>query len=76
MFKKLFFIKLQKLNELTLGLQNLKRNPLEQTDMSAMSPYSIKPDTYKTMSRLSESINVKMIYYTKTKSGIEIEFEE
>ena len=38
--------------------------------------YSIKPDTYKTMSRLSESINVKMIYYTKTKSGIEIEFEE
>ena len=27
--------------------------------------YSIKPDTYKTMSRLSESINVKMIYYTK-----------
>lgn len=39
-------------------------------------PYSIKPDTYKTMSRLSESINVKMVYYTKTKSGIEIEFEE
>ena len=38
--------------------------------------YSIKPNTYKTMSRLSESINVKMIYYTKTKSGIEIEFEE
>ena len=38
--------------------------------------YSIKPDTYKTMSRLSESINVKMVYYTKTKSGIEIEFEE
>ena len=39
-------------------------------------PYSIKPDTYKTMSRLSESIEVKIIYYTKTKSGIEIEFEE
>ena len=36
--------------------------------------YSIKPDTYKTMSRLSESINIKMVYYTKTKSGIEIEF--
>ena len=39
-------------------------------------PYSIKSDTYKTMSRLSESIEVKIIYYTKTKSGIEIEFEE
>lgn len=38
-------------------------------------PYSIKPDTYKTMSRLSESIKVKIIYYTKTKSGIEIEFD-
>lgn len=37
--------------------------------------YSIKPDTYKTMSRLSESIEVKIIYYTKTKSGIEIEFD-
>lgn len=38
-------------------------------------PYSIKPDTYKTMNRLSESIEVKIIYYTKTKSGIEIEFD-
>lgn len=38
-------------------------------------PYSIKPDTYKTMSRLSESIEVKIIYYPKTKSGIEIEFD-
>ena len=40
------------------------------------TPYSIKPDTYKTMGRLSESINVKMIYYTKTKSGLKIEIEE
>lgn len=40
------------------------------------TPYSIKPDTYKTMNRLSESINVKMIYYTKTKTGIIIEVEE
>ena len=39
------------------------------------SPYSIKPDTYKIMNRLSESINVKMIYYTKTKTGLNIEVE-
>lgn len=39
-------------------------------------PYSVKPDTYKTMGRLSEIINVKMIYYTKTKSGLTIEVEE
>lgn len=38
--------------------------------------YSIKPDTYKTMGRLSEIINVKMIYYTKTKTGLKIEVED
>lgn len=40
------------------------------------TPYSIKPDTYKTMNRLSESINVKMIFYTKTKTGLNIEVVE
>ena len=39
-------------------------------------PYSVKPDTYKTMGRLSEAIDVKMIYYTKTKTGLKIEVEE
>lgn len=38
--------------------------------------YSIKPDTYKTMNRLSETIDVKMIYYTKKKIGLTIEVEE
>lgn len=39
-------------------------------------PYSVKPETYKTMGRLSESIAVRMIYYAKTKSGLKIEVEE
>lgn len=39
-------------------------------------PYSVKPDTYKNMGRLSESIEVKMIYYTKTKRGLSIEVED
>ncbi len=39
-------------------------------------PYSIKPDTYKTMGRLSETIDVKMIYYTKTKTGLKVEVED
>lgn len=39
-------------------------------------PYSVKPNTYKTMGRLSETISVKMIYYTKTKTGLTIEIEE
>ncbi len=38
--------------------------------------YSVKPDTYKTMSRLSETIDVKMIYYSKTKTGLKIEVED
>lgn len=40
------------------------------------TPYSIKPDSYKTMNRLSETINVKMIYYKKDKTGLKIEVEE
>lgn len=40
------------------------------------TPYSVKPDTYKTMGRLSELIDVKMIFYTKTKTGLRIEVEE
>ena len=40
------------------------------------TPYSIKPDTYKTMGRLSETVDVKMIYYTKTKTGLKIEVED
>ncbi len=38
--------------------------------------YSIKPDTYKTMDRLSEIIDVKMIYYTKTQTGLKIEVDD
>ena len=40
------------------------------------APYSVKSDTYKTMGRLSEVIDVKMIYYTKTKTGLKIEVED
>ena len=40
------------------------------------TPYSIKAETYKVMNRLSEIIEVKMIYYTKTKTGLKIEVEE
>lgn len=39
-------------------------------------PYSIKPETYKTMGRLSEAINVKMVYYSKKKNGLIVEVDE
>jgi hypothetical protein len=38
-------------------------------------PVSIKPITYKTMSRLPETIGVKIIYYEKLKDGIRVEFD-
>lgn len=40
------------------------------------TPYSVKSTTYKTMKRLSEVIDVKMVYYEKTKTGLIIEVED
>jgi len=38
-------------------------------------PVSIKPITYKTMSRLPENIGIEMVYYEKLKDGIKVEFD-
>ena len=39
-------------------------------------PVSIKPDTYKIKKSLGEEIHAKMIYYTKIKNGIEVDYSE
>lgn len=39
-------------------------------------PVSIKPGTYKSKKALSEEIEVDMIYYSKRKDGIVVEFDE
>ena|SRR2546425_1277128 len=39
-------------------------------------PVSIKPSTYKQMSRLSESINIPIVYYEKSKEGIEVDAKD
>lgn len=39
-------------------------------------PYQIKPTSYKTMDRLPEMIDCKIVYYEKNKQGIDIEFED
>lgn len=39
-------------------------------------PVSIKPKTYKSKRSLSEKIDVRIIYYSKAKDGININFEE
>lgn len=55
-------------------------NPLEESQgidgYVGDVPYSVKPDTYRTMERLSETIDVKKIFYTKTKVGLKIEVED
>ncbi len=40
--------------------------------------YSVKPDTYKSTNArsISDDVNVKMIYYTKKKTGITVEIED
>lgn len=38
-------------------------------------PYSIKPATYRMMTRLPEEISCKMIYYEKVSNGIRVEVE-
>lgn len=39
-------------------------------------PISIKPDTYRLKASLPEEINLKIIYYSKKKDGIEVDFKE
>ena len=39
-------------------------------------PVSVKPDTYKSKKVLSESITVKIIYYSKVKNGIDVDYSE
>ena len=51
------------------------RKHVELTGLWAI-PVFCKPDTYKAMGRLSEEIDVKMIYYTKTRTGLKIEVED
>ena len=74
-FKKLFCQKLQKIKQKDFRLAKTEEEAIGIDGYIDNVPYSIKPDTYKTTSRLSESIEVKIIYYPKTKSGIEIEFD-
>jgi len=39
------------------------------------TPVSIKPETYKVKSLLPEYIDIKIVYYTKSKDGIEVDYD-
>ena len=38
--------------------------------------YAVKPSSFKSMDRLPEAVNVKMIFYTKSNTGLSVEVEE
>ena len=75
-FQKAILASLAEKKETTYRLATPSEESVGIDGYVGETPYSIKPDTYKTMRRLSETIDVKMIYYTKTKTGLKIEVEE
>lgn len=68
--------KLAEIKGTTYRLANPDEESLGIDGYVADTAYSVKPDTYKTMKRLSETIGVKMIYYTKKKTGLFVEAED
>lgn len=74
--QKVIFASLAKCRETTYRLASPEEEAIGIDGYVGDIPYSVKPDTYKTMERLSETISVKMIYYTKTKTGLTIEIED
>ena len=75
-FQKAILASLAELKGTTYRLANPEEEAKGIDGFVGTTPYSVKPDTYKTMGRLSEVIDVKMIYYTKTKTGLKIEVED
>ena len=74
--QKAILSKLAEFKKLPFRLSNPEEEAVGIDGYVGDVAYSIKPDTYKTMNRLSEEICVKMIYYTKTKSGLIIEIDD
>lgn len=74
--QKAILMHLAKMKKMPYRLANSSEEAKGIDGYVGETPYSVKPETYKTMKRLSESIEVKMIYYFKTKTGLKIEVEE
>ncbi len=74
--QKAILASLAKIKGKTFRMANVEEEAKGIDGYVGDTPYQVKADTYKTMDRLPESINVKMIYYTKTKTGLKVEVEE
>lgn len=74
--QKAILAKLSEIERLPYRMSTPKEESIGIDGIVGDVAYSIKPNTYKTMARLSERISVKMIYYTKTKDRILVEVED
>lgn len=74
--QKAILASLAKIKGTTYRLANVEEEAKGIDGYVGDTPYQVKADTYKTMDRLPESINVKMIYYVKTKTGLKVDVEE
>lgn len=74
--QKAILVKLAAIKSVDYRLANPKEEAMGIDGYVGGVAYSIKPESYKTMGRLSETIDVKMIYYLKKKTGLEIEVED
>lgn len=74
-FQKAILEKIAKSKNATFKLANIQEEARGIDGFINDMPVSIKPDSYKTKMALSEKIDTKIIFYTKTKNGIELEFD-
>lgn len=75
-FQEILLKKLSKIKKTTYRLSNPDEESLGIDGYLGNIPISIKPFSYKTKNMLSEKINVKIIYYEKTKEGLLIDISQ
>ena len=75
-FQEAILKKVASLKNVSYRLANPKEESQGIDGFIGSIPVSIKPMTYKTKNALKEEIKVKIIFYNKTKSGLEIEADE
>ncbi len=74
-FQEAILNKVASIKNTTYRLANPKEESQGIDGFVGETPVSIKPITYKTKKALKESIGCKLIFYKKTKDGLEIDAE-
>ncbi len=77
-FQQAILEKLSAISGLPYRLANAEEESKGIDGYVGETAYSIKPDTYKSTNArsISDEVDIKMIYYTKKKTGITVDVEE